>query len=186
MPACWRKRGVWHQKPRELIPACWLSWACYQRPAASSWTYRHCICLLPKAGHAAAALPLCFCLRSSEQRATGRCWIFVVTIPALCNSCYFPILTIALFPLSITLICNSRRPLLPHLPDWLRFVIKWLDQHLKRCFLISHRVYIYQRTSFPSDKRDTNKWTKVLVLETHILFHNAVCDLQSGKCEINC
>jgi len=73
------------------------------------------ICLLPKAGHAAAALPLCFCLRSSEQRATGRCWIFVVTIPALCNSCFFSIFSIAHLPFSISLIRNS--PPLPHLPD---------------------------------------------------------------------
>ena len=35
------KLGVWYQEPHELMPACWwtLSWACYLRPAASSWTY---------------------------------------------------------------------------------------------------------------------------------------------------
>jgi len=38
---------------------------------------------------------------------------------------------------------------LPHSPSpWLRFVINWLDQHFNCCFVISHRVYIYQRTSY--------------------------------------
>ena len=74
------------------------------------------ICLLPKASHAdAAALPLRFCLGPSERHATGRCWILVVTIPALCNSCFFSIFSIAHLPFCITLIRNS--PPLPHLPD---------------------------------------------------------------------
>ena len=104
----------------------------------------HRTCLLPKAGHTAAALPLCFCLGLSERRVTGHCWILVVTILALHNSYFFHI---TCFLFSATLIHSSHWPPLPHLPDWLKFVINWWDKHLNRCFLIAHRVYIYQRTA---------------------------------------
>ena len=64
--------------------------------------------------------------------------------------------SIARLPFPITPICNSVRPPLSSSP-LLTFVIKWSDQHLNHCFLISRWVYIHQRTSSPSDKleRDT-------------------------------
>jgi len=100
-------------------------------------------CMLPEAGHAYAALPPRFCLGPSERRAVGCCWILVVTIPALRTSCSSPTFPITCFPFPTTLICNSHQSSLPHLPDWLRFVINWSDQHLNHCFLISHWLYIY-------------------------------------------
>ena len=54
-------------------------------------------------------------------------------------------------PFPITPIQNSVRPPLSSSP-LLTFVINWSDQHLNRCFLISRRAYIFQRTSSPSYK----------------------------------
>lgn len=45
----------------------------------------------------------------------------------------FPI-TLFLFP--ITLIHINHQPSLPHLPDWLGFLINWLGKHLTHCVLI--------------------------------------------------
>ena len=63
----------------------------------------------------------------------------------------FSIFSIARLPFPITPIRNSVRPPLSSSP-LLTFVINWSDQHLDRYFLISRRVYIYQRTSSPSYK----------------------------------
>jgi len=118
MPACWR-RGALHQMLHIMMPACWgthlglLPEAC---PFLLDLPCR-CTCLLPKAGHTAATLPLRFCFGPLEQRAMGCCWIMVVTIPSLHNSCFFPTFSITHFPFSITLICNSHRPPLPHHPN---------------------------------------------------------------------
>ena len=68
----------------------------------------------------------------------------------------FSIFSIARLPFPITPIHNSVRPP-PSSSPLLTFVINWSDQHLDHCFLISRRVYIFQRTSSPSYKleRDT-------------------------------
>ena len=44
------------------------------------------------------------------------CRILVVIIPALCNSCFFPIFSIAFLPFPITPIHNSVHPTPPYLP----------------------------------------------------------------------
>ena len=56
---------------------------------------------------------------SDHQNGVQRvhCWILVVTVRTLRNSCYFPIFSISRLPFPITLIHNSHRPPLPHLPD---------------------------------------------------------------------
>jgi len=110
MPACWRT-CVKHQKPHDLMHACWQT-----RSRLATWDLLPPglilqllpgICLLPKASHTAAALPLHLSLRPSEWHAAGRCWILVVTIPALCNSCFFPIFSIA--PLSYVGLSHSMK-----------------------------------------------------------------------------
>ena len=106
----------------------------------------------------------------------------VVTISLLLpTELLFPIFSSALLPLPITLICaykdslllfsifsmaflpfpitpvhNSVHPPLSPSP-LLKFVINWLGQHLDRCFLISCRVYIFQRTSSPSYKLERDR-----------------------------
>ena len=62
---------------------------------------------------------------------------------------------------------------LPLLLEWLGFVINWLDQHLNHCFLISHWVYIYQRTSSPSYKleRDSHEDQGKELVECFSLLH---------------
>ena len=77
-------------------------------------------------------------------------WTMVLTISLL-----LPISSLA----SISYLFN-RPSLLPHLPEWLGFVINWSGQHLNYCFLISCRVYT-QRTSSPSNRleKETSKWT---------------------------
>ena len=108
----------------------------------------------------------------------------VVTISLLLpTELLFPIFSSALLPLPITLICaykdslllfsifsmaflpfpitpvhNSVHPPLSPSP-LLKFVINWLGQHLDRCFLISCRVYIFQRTSSPSYKLEQDSWS---------------------------
>jgi len=136
---------AWYQMPHSVMPTCWLL-LLGLLPETCLFLLdllHHSTCLLPKASHSAAALPLCICLEPSERHAVGHCWILMVTIPALHNSCFFPIFSIAIFLFSTTLIRNSHQTPLPHLSDWLRFVIIWLDQHWNLCFLISCQVYIY-------------------------------------------
>jgi len=114
-------------------------------------------------------------LRAGCPDLSDCCWILVVTIPTLCNSCFFPIFSITCFPFPISLICNSVHPPLPHLPDWLRFVINWLAQHLNCCCLISRQVYIYQRTSSPSDKLEQDKSKNSIWTTWLVLWNSAIC-----------
>ncbi len=80
----------------------------------------------------------------------------------------FPIFSTAHLPFPITPIHNSVRPPLSSSP-LLTFVINWSDQHLNRCFLISGRAYIFQRTTSTSYKLERDTWkTKI----THLLFEN--------------
>ena len=66
------------------------------------------------------------------------------------------IFSIARLPFPITPILNSVRSPLSSSP-LLTFVINWSDQHLNRCFLISRRAYIFQRTSSPSYKLERDR-----------------------------
>ena len=137
----------------ECLCADGLSKACYRRPAASSWTssWTYLIPAPSCCPRLAMLLLLSPCAFASDHRTVVQrdcCCILVVTIPALRNSCLFPIFSIACLPFPIIL----NRPSFPSPPSWLRFVINWSDQHLDRCFLISHWVYIYLRTSSPSYK----------------------------------
>ena len=96
--------GVCHQIPHYGLP-----WACYLRPAASSWNYStasswthpvpapsHCLRL--------AMLLLLFpCAFAPDRRnilQRDYCRILVVTIPALCNSCFFLSFLLPAFPSS--------------------------------------------------------------------------------------
>jgi len=71
------REGVCHQIPHYRMPACWrtlqglLPETCCFLPDFFLDLPSTCTFLLPKTGHAAAALPLHFCLRPSEQCATG-------------------------------------------------------------------------------------------------------------------
>jgi len=67
----------------------------------------------------------------------------------------------SLFPFPITPICNSVHPPLSSSP-LLTFVINWSDQHINHWFLISRWVYIYQTTSSPSYKLETEVYYLLL------------------------
>ena len=120
---------------------------CFLRDsAASSWTYP---VPAPSRDRPCCPCPSASDLRNGLQREYG--WICGDYPRLTQNSCFFPIFPIARLPFPITLIHNSvHLPLSPS--PLLIFVINWSDQHLDRCFLISRRVYIYQRTSSPSYK----------------------------------
>ena len=66
------------------------------------------------------------------------------------------IFSIARLPFPIAPIRNSVRPPLSPSP-LLTFVINRSDQHLNRCFLISRRACISQRTSSPSYKLERDR-----------------------------
>ena len=124
-----------------------LPWACYLRPAASSLT---CTLLLPKTGLAAPAL---------RPRTVGTSCNGLLpdpggAYPRFTQFLLLSTFSIACLPFPITPIPNSVRPPLSSSP-LLTFVINWSDRHLNRCFLISCRAYIFQRTSFPSYKFET-------------------------------
>ena len=153
------REGVCHQIPLYGRPACWwtlqgmLPETCcflldFFLDLPSTCTF------LPKTGHAAAALPLHFCPRPSEHRATGPLLDPAGDYPCFMQSLPLSIYSIAHLPFPITL----NRPSSPSPSPLLRFVINWSDQHLDGCFLIPHWVYIFQRTSSPSYKWewDTN------------------------------
>jgi len=112
--------------------------ACYRRPASSSRTSsRTYLVPAPSCCPSPAMLLLLFPCAFAPDRWTQ----FLL----------LSIFSIACLPFPITPVHNSVCSPLPssHL---LTFVINWSDQHLDHCFLISHRVYIYQRTSSPSYK----------------------------------
>ena len=48
---------------------------------------------------------------------------------------------------------------LPHLPEWLGFVINSSDQHLNHCFLISRRVHIFKEPPLPPINWSETSWT---------------------------
>ena len=133
-----------------------LPWACYLRPAASSLTYSaasswtHPVPALSRCPRSASLL-LPFGLGPSEYRATGLLPDPGGDYPRFTQFLPLSIFSIARLPFPITPILNSVRPPLSSSP-LLTFVINWLDQHLNRCFLISRRAYIFQRTSSPSYK----------------------------------
>jgi len=133
-----------------------LPWACYLRPAASSQAYSvasswpHPVPASSRCPRPASLL-LPFGLRPSERRATGLLPDPSGDYPRFTQFLLLPMLSIAHLPFPITLICNSARPPLSSSP-LLTFVINWSDQHLNRCFLISRRAYIFQRTSSSSYK----------------------------------
>ena len=148
--------GVCHQIPHYGLHADRLPWACYLRPAvspqaysaASSWTHP---VPAPFRCRRPALLLLPFGLGPSERRATG-----LLPDPGGDYPCYTQFLLLSIFsiarlPFPITPICNSVRPPLSSSP-LLTFVINSSDQHLNRCFLISHWVYTYQKTSSHSYK----------------------------------
>ena len=92
----------------EFLPAGRLSWACYLSPAVSSRIGSATSSWYPLA---AQGRPRCCCsppaafasdLRNVVQR--DHCWILVVTIPPLRDSCFFPIFSITLLPFSVSLI----------------------------------------------------------------------------------
>ena len=114
--------------------------------AASSWT--HAV-PAPSRCPRLASLLLPFGLGPSERRATGRLLDPGGDYPRFMQFLLLSIFSIAHLPFPITPICNSVRPPLSSSP-LLTFVINWSDQHLNRCFLISHQAYIFQRTSSPS------------------------------------
>ena len=98
-----------------------------------------------------ASLLLPFGLGPSERRATGLLPDPGGDYPRFTQFLPLSIFSIARLPFPITPILNSvRPPLSPSL--LLTFIINWSDQHLNRCFLISRRAYIFQRTSSPSYK----------------------------------
>jgi len=104
--------------------------------------------LLPKTDHAAAALPLRSCPGPSEHHATGLLPDPGGDYPRFTQYLLFSIFSITCLPYPIIL----NRPSSSSPSPLLRFLIKWSDQHLNHCFLISNWVSIYQRTSSPSYK----------------------------------
>jgi len=128
--------------------------------------------LLPKTGHAAAALPLRFCPGPSECCATGQLLNSIGDYPRFTQFLPLSIFSISHLPFPITL----NHPSSPSPSSWLRFVINWLDQHLNHCFLISHRLYIYQRTSSSAHKLERDNqiwmsWRYFLILTVYVRFH---------------
>ena len=115
-----------------------------------------------------ASLLLPFGLGPSEYRATGLLPDPGGDYPRFTQFLPRSIFSIARLPFPITPILNSVRPPLSPSP-LLTFVINWSDQHLNRCFLISGRAYIFQRTTSTSYKLERDTWkTKI----THLLFEN--------------
>ena len=138
-----------------------LPWACYLRPAASSraysaassWTHP---APAPSRCPRPASLLLPFGLGPSERCATGLLPDPGGDYPRFTQFLLLSIIFIARLPFPITPIRNSVRHPLSSSP-LLTFVINWLDQHLNRCFLISRRAYIFQRTSSPSYKLERDR-----------------------------
>ena len=97
------------------------------------------------------SLLLPFGLGPSERRATELLPDPGGAYPRFTQFLLLSIFSIARLPFPITPIRNRVRPPLSPSP-LLTFVINWSDQHLNRCFLISRRAYIFQRTSSPSYK----------------------------------
>lgn len=192
-----KEEGFWHEKPHDLpLP-----------PGLVLCS----TCLLPKAGHSAAA-PSPEKVSAIRSLATKVCMLTDSPGPATrdlllrpglfpgptrylhllaaqdrpCCCCSSP----ALLPRSARTSCNGtaagswwwlspleailasfylfyhppslpitlNRPSSPSPSPLLRFVTNWLDQYLNRCFLISRRVYICQRTSSPSYKLEWDIW----------------------------
>ena len=129
-----------------------LPWACYLRPAVSSQTYSAASSWThpvpaPSRCPRPALLLLPFGLGPSEHRATG-----LLPDPGGDYTCFMQFLLLSIFsiarlPFLLTPIRRSVRPPLSPSP-LLTFVINWSDQHLNHCFLISCRVYVFQRTSY--------------------------------------
>lgn len=136
------------------LPADGLSWACCLRPAASSWTCSVGIsaCCLGPAMLLLLLSPWALALdhQNDMQWDAAGSWRWLSSLYVILASSY---LSYQHFLFPDTLIYNSWRPPLPHLPNWFRFLINWSDQH----FLISHWVYIYQRISSHSDN-----WNKTI------------------------
>ena len=70
---------------------------------------------------------------------------------------------------------------LPLFPEWLGFVINWSDHHFNRCFLISCRVYVYQRNSSPSDKFKWDTDLKHGLQTSSSSFLGSQCELSLSK-----
>ena len=145
-----------HQIPHCGLYADGLPWACYRRPPASSRAYSAACSWThpvpaPSCCPRLASLLLPFGLGPLERRAMGLLPDPGGDYPRFTQFLLLSIFSIAHLPFPITPIRNSVHPPLSSSP-LLTFVINWSDQHLNRCFLISHWAYIFQRTSSPSYK----------------------------------
>ena len=160
-PSPRRTRGFCHQIPHYGQYADGLPWACYPGPAASSRAYSAASSWThpvpaPSRCPRPASLLLPFSLGPLEHCATGLLPDPGGDYPRFMQFLPLSIFSIARLPFPITPILNSVRPPLSSSP-LLTFVINWSDQHLNRCFLISCRAYIFQRTSSPSYKMERDK-----------------------------
>ena len=156
------KIGVCHQISHYGPHADGLPWACYLRSAASSWAYSAASSQThpvpaPSRCPRLALLLLPFGLGPSERCATGLLPDPGGDYPRFTQFLLLSVFSITRLPFPITPICNSVHPPLSSSP-LLTFVINWSDQHLNRCFLISRRAYIFQRTSSPSYKLERDIW----------------------------
>ena len=138
-----------------------LPWDCYLRPAASSRAYSAASSWThpvpaPSRCPRPASLLLPFSLGPSEHRAAGLLPDPGGDYPHLTQFLLLSIFSIARLPFPITPIHDSVRPPLSSSP-LLTFVINRSDQHLNCCFLISHRVHTFQRTSSPSYKLERDR-----------------------------
>ena len=162
-----------------------IAWACYLRPAASSQTYSaasswtHPVPARSRCPRLASLL-LHFGLGPSDRCATGLLPDPGGDYPCSTQFLLLSIFSIARLPFPITPIRNSVRPPLSSSP-LLTFVINWSDQHLSRCFLISLRAYIFQRTSSPSYKLERDTRSPCYITETHCYGIESHCDIPEHR-----
>jgi len=178
-PSPRQTRGFCHQILHYGPYADGLPWDCYLRPATSSQTYSEASSWthpVPAPSHCPrpASLLLPFGLGPSERRAKGLLPDPGCDYPRFTHFFLLSIFSITHLPFPITPVRNSVCPSLSPSP-LLRFVINWLDQHLDHCFLISRRIYIFQRTSSPCYKLEQDK------VLTKIFFHRPPPKLPVNK-----
>ena len=105
-----KNKGVCHQIPHYGIPACWqtllgllLESCCFLPDWLCNFFLLPACCPRP-ATLLLLSSPAAFALDLRNGMQWDRFWILVVTIPALQDSCFFPISSIALLPFPISLI----------------------------------------------------------------------------------